>query len=64
MLALNKIIEYLCASLFLPKTEGDNSTHLVPRRIVERSKGGDIRLGRKKPSNVVDMSMLILYMIV
>lgn len=47
-MALSQITKYLCAFLFLPKMEGDNSTHLVPRRMVERSKGGDIRLGHKK----------------
>lgn len=62
-MALNQIIECLCALLFLPKMEDDNSTHLVPRRIVERSKGGDIRLGHKKLSSVVDVSMLILYIV-
>lgn len=63
-MASNQVIEYLCAFLFLPKMEGDNSTHLVPRRIVERSKGDDTRLGRKKLSCMVDVSMLILYMVV
>lgn len=52
----------LCFPL-LAKMEGDNSTHLVPRGIVERSKGDDIRLGRKKLSCVVDVSMLKLYMV-
>lgn len=59
-----KPIECVCAVLFLPEMEGDNSTRLVPRRIVERSKDGDIRLGHKKLFSVVDVSMLILYMVV
>lgn len=52
-----------CALLFLPKVEDNNSIHLVPRRIVERSKGGDIRLGHKELSSVVDVSMLITHIV-
>lgn len=63
-MTLNQIIESFCAFVFLSKMEGDNSTPLAPRKIFERSKGGDAKLRHKILSSVVIVSMLVLYTIV